>query len=183
MTPIYIYIYVCVCVCLPRECFGNIMQCGMLLVVTVSFCTKSHFCIKWIALFTNFKTFKTAYHLPQSWVTWIQSMPFQPTSIRSILTLNPLTCRIWWIPNNASKWQMGFNSAFKGLISASHLWLGLQYGIYFCLFPDQFHHWPLDSGQQILAHFTIQIHILAVRHKRHWAKQCHCNAVFALIFL
>jgi len=23
--------------------------------------------------------------------------------------------RIWWAPNNASKWQMGFNLAFKGL--------------------------------------------------------------------
>ena len=32
-----------------------------------------------------------------------------------ILTLNPLTWKIWW-PNNASRWQMGFNSAFKGLI-------------------------------------------------------------------
>ena len=30
-------------------------------------------------------------------------------------TLNLLTWRIWWAPNNASKWQMGFNSAFKGL--------------------------------------------------------------------
>jgi hypothetical protein len=27
-----------------------------------------------------------------------------------------LMWRIWWAPNNASKWQMGFNSAFKGLI-------------------------------------------------------------------
>jgi len=27
----------------------------------------------------------------------------------------PLTWRIRWAPNNASKWQMGFNSAFKGL--------------------------------------------------------------------
>ena len=27
-----------------------------------------------------------------------------------------LTWRIWWAPNNASKSQMGFNSAFKGLI-------------------------------------------------------------------
>jgi len=26
-----------------------------------------------------------------------------------------LTWKIWWAPNNASKWQMGFNSAFKGL--------------------------------------------------------------------
>ena len=32
------------------------------------------------------------------------------------LTLIRLTWRIWWAPNNASKWQMGFNSAFKGLI-------------------------------------------------------------------
>jgi len=24
------------------------------------------------------------------------------------------TWRIWWAPNNACKWQMGFNSAFKG---------------------------------------------------------------------
>ena len=32
------------------------------------------------------------------------------------LTLILLTRRIWWAHNNASKWQMGFNSAFKGLI-------------------------------------------------------------------
>jgi hypothetical protein len=32
-----------------------------------------------------------------------------------ILTLILLTWRIWWAHNNASKWQMGFNSAFKGL--------------------------------------------------------------------
>ena len=25
-----------------------------------------------------------------------------------------LTCRIWWAPNNANKWPMRFNSAFKG---------------------------------------------------------------------
>ena len=31
-----------------------------------------------------------------------------------------LTLRIWWAPNNASKWQMGFNSAFKGLIHVKH---------------------------------------------------------------
>ena len=31
------------------------------------------------------------------------------------LTLILLTWRIWWACNNASRWQMGFNSAFKGL--------------------------------------------------------------------
>ena len=33
----------------------------------------------------------------------------------SKLTLNLLTWRIWWATNNASRWQMGFNSEFKGL--------------------------------------------------------------------
>jgi len=31
------------------------------------------------------------------------------------LTLFLLTWRKWWSPNNASKYQMGFNSGFKGL--------------------------------------------------------------------
>ena len=38
------------------------------------------------------------------------------TSILPILlTLILLMWRIWWAPNNASRWQMGFNSAIKGL--------------------------------------------------------------------
>ena len=32
------------------------------------------------------------------------------------LTLILLTWRIWWAPNNASRWQKGFNSTFKGLM-------------------------------------------------------------------
>jgi hypothetical protein len=39
----------------------------------------------------------------------------------AVLTLNLLTWRIMWTPNNASRWQMGFNSAFKGLIQFDHL--------------------------------------------------------------
>ena len=31
------------------------------------------------------------------------------------LTLTLLTWTIWSAPTNASKWRMGFNSAFKGL--------------------------------------------------------------------
>jgi len=34
--------------------------------------------------------------------------------LRSV-TLILLTWRIWWDPNNDSKWQIGFNWAFKGL--------------------------------------------------------------------
>ena len=37
------------------------------------------------------------------------------------LTLILLTWRKWCAPNNASKWQMGFNSAFKGLMRKARL--------------------------------------------------------------
>ena len=37
------------------------------------------------------------------------------TMWRSNLTLILLTWKIGWFPNNASKWQIGFNLAFKGL--------------------------------------------------------------------
>jgi hypothetical protein len=37
------------------------------------------------------------------------------------LTLILLTWKIWRAPNNASKWQMGFKSAFKGLNTAQHV--------------------------------------------------------------
>jgi len=36
------------------------------------------------------------------------------------LTLILLTWKIGWSPNNARKWQMGFNLAFKGLMSRLH---------------------------------------------------------------
>ena len=38
----------------------------------------------------------------------------------STLTLNLLTTTIVAPPSNASKWQMGFNSAFKGLNHSIH---------------------------------------------------------------
>ena len=38
----------------------------------------------------------------------------QPLTTATALTLILPTWRIWWAPN-ASKWQMGFNLAFKGL--------------------------------------------------------------------
>jgi hypothetical protein len=36
------------------------------------------------------------------------------------LTLILLTCRIGQVPNNASRWQIGFNSAYKGLKGGSN---------------------------------------------------------------
>jgi hypothetical protein len=42
-----------------------------------------------------------------------------------VLTLNLLTTTIVAPPSNASKWQMGFNSAFKGLNLFSHIQGGI----------------------------------------------------------
>jgi hypothetical protein len=36
--------------------------------------------------------------------------------LEKFLTLILLTWRMWWAPNNASRWQMGFNLAIKELI-------------------------------------------------------------------
>ena len=44
-------------------------------------------------------------------ISWIKKC----LSIQVFLTLILLTWRIWWAPNNASRWQMGFNSALKVL--------------------------------------------------------------------
>jgi hypothetical protein len=43
-----------------------------------------------------------------------------------VLTLILLMWRIWWVPNNVSRWQMNFNSAFKGLIVLSHNPTGIR---------------------------------------------------------
>ena len=48
--------------------------------------------------------------------TYIYIYIYDISSLRvNDLTLILRTWRKWWTPNNASKWQMGFNSAFKGL--------------------------------------------------------------------
>jgi len=46
---------------------------------------------------------------------WTCDMLYIP-HLMSCLTLILLTWRIGWAPNNVCKWQMGFNSAFEGLI-------------------------------------------------------------------
>ena len=45
------------------------------------------------------------------WFIWIVQWCKDLQTLTFILLMR----RIWWAPNNASKWQMGFNSAFKGL--------------------------------------------------------------------
>jgi hypothetical protein len=44
------------------------------------------------------------------------TQPEMLLTLLTVLTLILLTWKIRWAPNNASKWHMRFNSAFKGLI-------------------------------------------------------------------
>ena len=66
-------------------------------------------------------------------------------SFETTLTLILLTWRIWWVPNDASRWQIGFNSAFKGLIvrdyTTLHYWGSLQH-------PD-LSHFPVHILRQV----------------------------------
>jgi hypothetical protein len=48
-------------------------------------------------------------------VTCIHGIHFSKRLRILKVTLILLTWKIWWAPKNASKWQMGSNSAFKGL--------------------------------------------------------------------
>ena len=52
------------------------------------------------------------------------------------LTLILLTWRKWWTPNNASKWQMGFNSAFKGLTLIRQCWEKLHVSCVVCFWSE-----------------------------------------------
>jgi hypothetical protein len=57
-----------------------------------------------------FKTFVSSLSGHTSYMCFLSN-----TKIFYYLTLNLLTTTIVAPPSNASKWQMGFNSAFKGL--------------------------------------------------------------------
>jgi hypothetical protein len=46
--------------------------------------------------------------------------------VATTLTLILLTWTKWWALTNASKWRMGFNSAFKGLMEVEVTWRTLN---------------------------------------------------------
>jgi len=83
---------------------------------------KVFFLPEWKKLTRRWKTF-IAYSVERSlslrgcrrsWMLWWTAIQFLVINV-ALLTLTLLTWRIWWAPNNVSKWQMGINSAFKWL--------------------------------------------------------------------
>ena len=61
------------------------------------------------------------------------------------LTLILLTWRKWWAPNNASKYQMGFNSGFKGLNIFIHVFLYMGLAHEGCEYLTAVSHTELQS--------------------------------------
>ena len=64
-------------------------------------------------------------------ITWSCSFTLLTSPRRGVklcaLTLNLLTTTIVASPSNASKWQMGFNSAFKGLMGLSYIHMKIKF--------------------------------------------------------
>ena len=78
------------------------------------------------------------------------------------LTFILLTWTIWRAPTNASKWRMGFNSAFKGLSHYPGIWLEFLMGHLNALLSSG---WRERNEQEILKialHFT-PIHLSSLR--------------------
>jgi len=65
------------------------------------------------------------------------------------LTLILLTCRIWWAPNNASRWQMGFNWGVwrvkSSYTKAKEIKPPSKYPSTFYVPPEVLAHIPLQS--------------------------------------
>jgi hypothetical protein len=78
------------------------------------------------------------------------------------LTLILLTWRIWWAPDNASKWQMGFNSMFKGLK------LGYRTTSVHTLKPENgtlvWTHLNVDTGTLVWTHLNVDTGTLVWTH-------------------
>ena len=49
------------------------------------------------------------------WTKNLQENKYKKSHEADFLTLILLKWKIWWAPNNASSWKMGYNSVFKGL--------------------------------------------------------------------
>jgi hypothetical protein len=96
------------------------------------------------------------------------------------LILFLLTWRIWWTPNNISKWQMGFNWVFKGLNwnLYSVIWRHSQFililSIHFHLvtwLPSKLKMNQINNGTQLAE-------VAEIKHSR-----CNCSPLTATVAL
>jgi len=93
-----------------------IVKCCILLVVLCECISDARTYECWISQTININICSGfAYFLQAESFTSLRPSAFQSLPNQYVLTLYLLTWRIWWSPNNASKGQVGFNSAFKGL--------------------------------------------------------------------
>ena len=111
MRTVYIYIYLYKCCLCNYDSFHNfgLMECETKVKVTNYLCCRFLFWYKW-------QFFLSSPALLHSIIKSVWIRKNYVSSRQSVLTPILLTWRIWWAPTNVSRWQMKFNSAFKGLI-------------------------------------------------------------------
>ena len=74
-----------------------------------------------------------------------------------MLSLILLMWRIGWVPNNASKWQMGFNLVFKGLninIYINFMFICINFVLFCALIWLSYHNYP-KNAQSLYLHSYI----------------------------
>jgi len=89
--------------------------------------------------------------------------------VLSSLTLILLTWRIWWASNNASKWQMGFNSMFKGLMYSVSWTRRLRYFLCSGSTTNQMLLWPV---------FVCLFHLIFYVYYIFWPNRSHHGGSF-----
>ena len=87
------------------------------------------------------------------------------------LTLILLTWRKWWTPNNASKRQMGFNSAFKGLMCSNIFFFENRAVDEIMLLNTVQTDWP----QMAILYGACALHCGYVRLQTHTIRICNTN--------
>jgi len=102
----------CVCVCLQKKTYYFAGRCQV-----TEKCSKVKLCL-WSEDY-SIKITPCTYALLLQYLLKLLTRPRDQVWM-SISALNPITWKIWWAPNNASRLQMGFNSALKGL---KHHWV------------------------------------------------------------
>ena len=89
------------------------------------------------------------------------------------LNLFLLMCSIWSDPNNASKWQIGFNSVFKGLINCWYCCNNIN--VFNCMLQSTKRKPSIPTAVRCsclnLIHFT-RFHLYKFLHSKLY---CFCN--------
>jgi hypothetical protein len=88
--------------------------------------------------------------------------------------------RIWWVPHNASRWQIGFNSAFKGLKTMSTVeWQHRKALLNTAKYKEWYIYIYMHTGMNKFKLLASQAHIInRYKNTRSKIQKCCANIYF-----